>query len=246
MPQNAPIIFENGTLPDGFCFTNWQTLFNTFSSLLNGYLPGQYNVFNYGNTEPAAEDRGKPWFRLNPDGSPDKWYVYFGGSWVSPNPVAAGGYEIRIWKGLLADLVTYDGGSAGTVTDTTGPMWEEDTDMRARLPLGVGTLPGALTVVAIGDTGGADQHTNSLAEMFPHNHQPPTDQAVTRVDKSAGAAGIGLTANSSSGAGNISSDWTRVMGGDSATPPAATPYSIMNPYKAVYYIKRTNRLFYTP
>lgn len=254
MPTNAPIVFQNGSLPEGFCFTNWQTLFNTFSALLNGYLPGQYNVFNYGNTEPAAEDRGKPWFRLNADGSPDKWYVYFGGAWVSPHPVAAGADEIRMYKGLLADLVNYDGGSAGAVSDNTGPMWEEDTDMRARFPVGPGTLPSA-TVIGVGDTGGEEKHSLTEAEMPPHTHlvissefavgviTPDSTNFIARRRNFGASDDYTLQA---APAGSEADAGKSSEVGGSGSPAAVTAHNTMPPYRGVYFIKRTARKFYTP
>ncbi len=224
--NNSPITFVNGQLPEGFCFSSWPQVFNSFTELLSGYLPGQYTVWNYGNTEPAASDRSNPWLRLNADGSPDRIYVYFGGNWVSPNPVIPESPEIRIWSGLIADLVTYDGGEAGTVTDSTGPMWEEVTAMRGLFPLGAGTLPSG-AVVGVGDTGGEEKHSLIATEMPPHTH----DIRGIGIDPESDSRGFGTTVA------------VRSAGG-TGTPAAVVGHNNMPPYIGVAFIKRTARIWY--
>ena len=242
--NNAPITFTNGTLPEGFCFTTWQQTFNTFTSLLNGYLPGQYTVWNYGNTEPAASERGNPWLRLNSDGSPDKIYVFWSGEWVSPHPVPYESPEIRIWSGLIADLVDYDGGAAGTVTDTTGPMWEEVVAMRALFPLGAGTLASG-TVVGVGDTGGEEKHSLIETEMPPHSHTTRAIQIDPENDN-RGYGVIGQNESNYTDGSEFSSTIAIKSAGGTGDPAVVVAHNTIPPYIGVAFIQRTARKFYTP
>ncbi len=60
--------------------------------------------------------------------------------------------------------IVYDGGDAGAISDTTGPMWEEVVGMQGKFPLGVG---GGLAA-AVGDTGGQKEHTLHLLRKYRH------------------------------------------------------------------------------
>lgn len=243
---NANITFQNGTLPEGFCFSSWPQVFNSFTSLLSGYLPGNYTVWNYGNTEPTAENRGIPWLRLNVDGSPDKIYVFWGGNWVSPHVVPYESPEIRIWSGLIADLVSYDGGSPGVVTDTTGPMWEEVVAMRALFPVGAGTF-GSGAVVGVGDLGGEEKHSLIATEMPPHTH----DIRGIGIDPETDSRGYGTIGRSESNyTDNAGNTWDSAVAcksaGGTGTPAAVVAHNNLPPYIGVAFIQRTARKYYLP
>lgn len=233
---DTPVTLIPGTLPDGYCFRGYQILYNDFFNLGTAFLAGQYRTYNYGNSEPVANDRDKPWRRLNVDGSPDRWYDYFNGEWVAPYEVPASSDERRIWVGAAVDLESYDGGSAGAVTATTGPFWEVDTDFAQRVPLGVGTLPLSGTVVNVGDTGGVDQVTLTTAQMPSHLH---TISNAFAAQVGAGGGAIVGFAGTGTGVVATSPVNTNATGG-------GQPHSNIPPYIGVYFIKRTARIYRTP
>lgn len=241
MPSNAPVMFTPGSLPPNYCFTTWQQLYIDMISQLSGFLPGNYSTFNFGNAVPSPDDQDKPWFRLNGDSSPDKWYVYFGGSWVSPHPTSASSSELRLWKGLEADLVTYDGGAAGAVTDTTGPMWVVDHAMDARFPLAPGTLPSAV-IIAVGDTGGEEKHLLLSAEtgIVGHNH------AEMCADAGNNAIGGGGANRRTFGVAGSTTEDSLIKTGSVADASALNSHNNMPPYIGRFFIQRTARKFYTP
>lgn len=50
-----------------------------------------FSGVNYGDVEPTADNRDKPWFRLNDEGLPLGWYSWNGSSWVSIPVILPGG-----------------------------------------------------------------------------------------------------------------------------------------------------------
>lgn len=265
MAENAPIRIISAGLPGGdeYCFTNANRFALDIAAALSGYLPGEYNTFNYGNTEPAVEDRSKPWFRLNGDGSPDKWYVYHGGAWVSPHPVPPSSQSRIIWVGIEADLWAYDGGDgtdpgSTAPSDAAGAVWEKDSSFDFRVPLGAGTSPSVTqpsgattgsTTVSVGDTGGAEDTEIVLdsTQLPPHKHAVGIDGDGVAADSEYGrfrvGAGTELDWQESTASAQVG--YTRETGGDA---DEAQPISKTNmpPYIGVLFAKRTARKFLTP
>lgn len=256
MAENAPIVIVPANFPADYCPPDWQTLARDLASGMSGYVPGAYNFFNYGNSEPGVNDRGKPWFRLNPDNSPDKWYVFFGGVWVSPNQIEASGDERKIFAGIEADVWSYDGGdgsdpSAVTPTDSTGAMWEVDHDFDFRFPLGSGTSPApASTTVNVGDTGGAEDTsvTLSMDNVPAHNHKfrvERNDGSPISVDSGTGyIEGVGAGVRWSGGSKDTAGETMNT--GESGTDLLPVEATNMPPYRGVFFIRRTARRFYVP
>lgn len=251
MPDNAPVVLVPGSLPEGYCLTTYQKLLNDFFNLSSGYIPGNYNFFNYGNTEPAADDRNKPWLRLNADGSRDDWYVFFTGQWLAPYRVPASSDERRLWVGLEAVLPAYDGGEVAVVSDSTGPFWEVDHDFDARFPVGPGTFdvdpadPASGQSVSVGGEGGKENSvvTIGMANLAPHQHDIGCEQsddpdAASETGRFTVADGTMHWRNTA----GVKVGKTRPGGGASG---AATPLSFTNlpPYRGIFTIKRTARLF---
>ena len=131
------------------CFQTEQARANAIGQALQVVFPLSSSTFNYGSTTPTVDNQAQPWFRLNGDGTPDKWYVYSNGFWISPNLRQASGSEVIFWDDTLSNLALYDGGegnytvnSDGTITPTiaigptTGPMWQVRTSAQGRFPLG--------------------------------------------------------------------------------------------------------------
>lgn len=256
MAENAPVTLVPASFPEGYCPPNWQTLANDIAKGMAGFVPGAYNFFNYGNSEPGVDDRGKPWFRLNPDGSPDKWYVFFGGVWTSPHSVEAGGDERRMFVGIENDVWAYDGGdgtdpSSSAPTNSTGAMWEVDHNFDFRFPLGAGTSPApASTTVNVGDTGGEEDTSVPLTldNVPAHSHTfrvERNDGAPISVDSGSGyIEGVGAGVRWSGGSKDTAGE--TMDAGESGTDLQPVEATNMPPYRGVFFIKRTSRLFYTP
>lgn len=241
MPRNAEITATPGTLPVGYCFTTLQTLLNDFINLSRWFLPGVFNTYNFGDTAPAPEDRDKPWFRKFGDSSPDRWYSYRNGLWVSRHPLSAP--AAIMYAGTLASLPTYDGGANEAVTDpdTTGPMWEEIPESRARFPLHPGTLP-STKVVNLGDVDGEENHTTTDKESVYHTHNLPTDPNGIRTTLSPGSGNNNDDAPS--GAGFMGKATLTGFGGIGNATNDTSPHNNMPPYYGIYFIRRTARVYY--
>jgi hypothetical protein len=187
------------------------------------------SFFNFGPTYPAINNRIFPW--LDQDGN---WWIYDQSLWLRKNIVAASGYDRRIYVGTTTDLLSYDGGDGtATATNTTGPMWEVDTEFEARFPVGAGAFVASGAVAVMGKATstaivGEDQHTLTIPEMPAHTHN--FFPLVTADANNGGANGVqyGTTANvatSSTGDG--------------------TSHNNLPPFYGVYFIKRTIRVYYT-
>lgn len=211
------------------------------------------DAFSTGNTEPAPSRRGLPWYRYNTDGTPDHWYVYSMGAWLRPHETAVG--TVIMWEGVSADIPTFDGGEAGAVTSISGPMWEEVTEMRARFPIGPGTLP-STAVVGVGDTGGEEKHSLDETEIPPHSHkmingdEPAHNDANTTLSSSnhvtfAFSTGVSGLAYMLQGTDtNPSLGLTEEVGGDGGTPNLVVAHNNLPPYRGIFFLRKTARLFY--
>ena len=135
MPSNQSVTLVKGTVPDGTCFDSVSDLYKTFVDLTTAYVDGAYSLFNYGATEPSPSDRDKPWIKTGSSSEPERMYVFYNGAWSSLHPVPINSSERRMWVGSITDLATYDGGNA-----TEGAMWEVDTALQDRFPIGVGDI----------------------------------------------------------------------------------------------------------
>ena len=231
MPNLTLITLTAPSLPVNYCPASYQKLANdiiggtqaTFNSTIGN------SFFNFGPTYPAINNRIFPW--LDQDGN---WWIYDQSLWLRKNIVAASGYDRRIFVGTTTDLLSYDGGDGtATATNTTGPMWEVDTEFEARFPVGVGAFVASGAVAVMGKAtstsiAGEDKHTLTIPEMPAHTHN--FFPLVTADANNGGANGVqyGTTANvatSSTGDG--------------------TAHNNLPPFYGVYFIKRTSRVYYT-
>lgn len=250
MAENLSIILVPPVFPAGYCPTTEQQRANDIVDGITAYVDGTYTVWNYGNTEPTAENRGKPWLRLKGDGTLDRVYIYYNGQWVSPHVTPAGGSERRLWVGTTGELETYDGGQAGTVGAASGPMWEVDTAFAGRMPLGVGTTPSSVAI-AVATNYGNDKVTITDANLPEHFHYvaKSTQQNSSSLSATQAVAYIG------GGYGNenyvlqgldIASNIPNVGQTSKAGTASPTTLDLLNPARGVYFIKRTARLFHVP
>lgn len=236
--MSTPVDIQPGTLPYDCYPPLPQTLNEDIINAAVATLDQDFPGIVVGADEPAPEYQDRVWFRT----TDLQWYYFVNGNWVRTYPVPPSGDERRLWVGIEADLQTYDGGSPGVVGSATGPFWEVDHNFDARFPLGPGNLPSG-TTVNVDDTGGEEKHALLEAELAAHYHP--------------------LTYNndSDSGTGGCEQNYNTLMGGEvdgslfitqgiscSATVAAATvgsgtAHNNMPPYRGVFIIKRTARVY---
>lgn len=227
----TPVTITTASVPEAYCPTTLREAWPFLVALLGAEIPG-LAFFNYGNTTPSPDNQDKPWRRLNTNGTPDRWYDYVGGVWLARHPAAPG--TIIMYDGAEATIDTFDGGEAGTVSETTGPMWERVTALNARFPIGVGTLPSG-TSVAVTNTGGAEKHTLIEAEIPAHTHQFKYQSHTEDVDGGGDARHL----LSQPGDTTISPD---SYGGDEDNETVA--HNNLPPYFGIFFLRKTARLYY--
>lgn len=177
------------------------------------------------STTPVATDRDKLWIKLDGGNNPVRQFVFNGGDWLWPHEIPLNDARRTIYTGTLASIDTLDGGVAGAISSTSGPFWAQDTDFDARFPFGIGTTAGG-TVITEGGTGGTDEETLTVAQIPAHTHD---GLPRSEVDSTSGG-----DEHAHFAAGTQLSDSTG--GGD--------PHNNLPPYRGVYFIKRTARIYY--
>jgi hypothetical protein len=200
------------------------------------------------SSAPDPEDRDKAWVKLTAPGGPptsSRPLVWYNGQWVARHPYDPGDPIRLIWVGDPADLDTFDGGSAGTVSDISGAFWEIDSEFAGRVPIGVGTVPDQTTVVAVDTNTGSGQATLSSANIPSHTHEIGVESSDVSSDSQQGQL------RDASGDVTWISTWdqtavgvTRAWGG-SAVDQSTTPFNVLPAGRGVYFIKRTARIFFT-
>lgn len=218
--QNVTITTQG--LPIGFCAVT-PDQWSTMVASLTASVSGNFRNFNYGPTEPQIKT--DPWFRTFPaDGTPDKLYFFINGVWISPHPVAEGVTILYTDSANPINIDQFDGGETGGVTPTSGPMWERLTEFNARVPMGIGPLPGGGSVV-INVNGGNEEHTLTIAQLPAHTH--------TYTKTFAGG-----DANDGGGNGvHFQDDVTGLTGSGQA-------FSLLPPYRGTVFLRKSARRYY--
>lgn len=131
--------------PVGFCPSSNQALADAIAASLEVFLPNEFAFAIKSSSQPTVEQRDRIWAKVD-----DSTGVVIGfytwnlvvGAWVKNHwPLGViPTNERRIFVGSLTALETYDGGEAGTVSQSTGPFWTRDTAFSDLWPLGVGAL----------------------------------------------------------------------------------------------------------
>jgi hypothetical protein len=247
--MSAPVQLIPPALPGGtaYCPANWQQAANDFFTYASAILAGNVNTFNYGDATPSPDNRNRPWLRTI-GGAPDRWYVWFDGYWVWPHEVPPSSDERRLWVGLEADLVTYDGGESAPVTDYTGPFWEVDHDFDARFLAGPGTFSPSGTSLAVNENKGQDQVTPTAANLPKHTHhigvegnlgipdpEPTDNSGYLRV---GGGLEVDFITPGTTPKQNVAV--TRPTGQDATT---VSPLPTLPPVRGIFVIKRTARVY---
>jgi hypothetical protein len=243
-------------LPEGYCISNLQDFVNLAvgGALVNFDTSGLTGVLKQ-NTTPTYTQRGLIWY--NTDTGHTLVYDNPTGAWVMRHPIPPGGGAGMLWFGTLIGIDTYDGGSSSTVGNASGPMWEVVPELAGRFPIGVGNLPdtvnGTVSIV-VGASGGH----NELV-MVKDNLPADTVDVKTAVIGQSGVTGggpnpvVGSTYGSDAITGTSAAcdaTSTLVSGayysrGQTLPLGIATPLNTINPYYGIFFIRRTNRIYYT-
>ncbi len=217
--------FQLGTLPSGVCFTTEQQRYNAYMTITQAVLNGM------APDKPTVVNQAYPWLRTT-DG---RWYFY-SGVWISPTNYT---YEDRrLYAGTLTQLASYDGGTPGIVTSTSGPMWVEDTTFQGRSPMGPGAIPTSNPAVTLNVNANAGEgaHTQTTAEMVPHQHGPDdltSDAFLGHAKPGKGTYNVG-------GGGDTSRFALTAPAGGNASL-VAEPSNVVHPVRGIYVIMWSGR-----
>ena len=259
--MSTPLII--GSLPQGFCPTNYQMMLNGFGAALSVNIPSASGITK-SSTKPSINT--DIWFQIDSLGRYIRTYIFGQGSWLSTHPIAPG--LTQWWFRTLPDFTTFDGGDSNAVGDFSGPMWQQAKDgngtvIAAQFPVTAGTLPSA-TVLAIGGVGGEENHILTAGEgaLDPaHKHILGKFGAAT-----GGAADDGYFFTEVS-SGVTSGNAQRITGGsggptvanisalggvfiqsgivDPAPSAGVLAHNTLPPYAVGYLLQRTARIFYS-
>ena len=226
--SDVTYMVDAGTLQPGSCPSTYQELADLLATIYSVTVSTNNTGILVSATKPG--DTTLVWKQLDSSGNPVRDYVFVGGLWLSRHTLEAG--SIMLWASALPDFTTFDGGDGGALSLISGPMWAEVTELRARFPIGVGTLPSG-TALAVGDTGGEEKHVLTIPEIPAHTHDGPANEA-----------------DSTSG-GDYHAAWTENDGTTPVLPPRATGstggglgHNTMPPYYTVYFLKRTIKQYF--
>lgn len=190
----TPFAVAVGSLPPGVCFTTPQAFADQLAAILQiSANPADFTL-NYGTVTPSPDKQNLPWFRLNMDGSFDRLYFFWNGSWKSRHYITPGVGMMYVdpATGLAGDpatVPTYDGGDVGPITDTTGSFWIVRPDaVKARFP--------------VYWDGGAAPVADSNAIFHPPGLQGPYSNAPNLPTSVAGGA-TGATIPGAAGTYNV-------------------------------------------
>jgi hypothetical protein len=121
------------TVPQGMEFPgSFQELGDRLAEYLDIEGDEDFSGVNFGDVEPTPENRDKPWFRLDDQGSPLGWYSWNGSAWVSiPLLLPSGPTSSRPVSATLGQLyedtdidvtLKFNGSAWVTVAGSPGDM----------------------------------------------------------------------------------------------------------------------------
>ncbi len=132
--------------PPGYCPSSQQQFADDVATSLEVFLPAEFVFGILSPTQPTVEQRDRVWLKQDPSTGLITgiytWLTVIGQwgrlHWASGVvPV----YERRLYVGPEASVADYDGGSAGTVSLSTGPYWTVDHTLDDFIPIGAATVP---------------------------------------------------------------------------------------------------------
>lgn len=230
----SAINISTASVPAAWCNLTLQEIWPKLVGLIMADLAGTQNTFNDGDTTPAPNDQDKPWTPPGYSGSnPPGIYHYISGAWIMPHPLATG-IGAMYW-GTEASIATLDGGEAGVVTETQGPMWEKVSALDGRIPMGPGTLAPSTRTLLVAGTLGVDEHTLVRDELPDITIDTPLKRRTDLVDGGTSTA-LFETDYTLSGSENVNVP-TEVLG-------EGEPHENLPPVYGTWFIRRTARKFY--
>lgn len=240
------VAISTAVVPSDFCWVDAATSWPQLVALLSGNIARSGLGVNVGPNFPAAIDTDKPWFRTNGDGTPDKWFIYSGGQWLSKHPDFVG--KVVMYEGTDASIPLLDGGDGNPITPTTGAFWEVVTQLAARSPMGPGTLGVSGDTVNVTDQYGTDEHQLDVAQLPEHAHAIYGNATGTIGAGDGGwVIGTGPVVGGSEAidlpAGNANKRTSRTDVEGNATVDAL---NLVHPVYGIWFIRRTSRLYSTP
>ncbi len=143
--------------PPGYCPASQQQFADDIAAAIEVFFPGEFALTIKSPNQPTVEQRDMTWNKVDASTGQTVGYYEWNvvvGQWTRNHwPLGViPTYERRIFVGTLLQLETYDGGESGTVSQSTGPFWENDTAFANAWPLGVGSLIAApLTTLQVFD-----------------------------------------------------------------------------------------------
>lgn len=266
MPNTLTLPVQVGTLPAGQCPATLQATAELFGGVYSVALPLGSGVTVIASASPPGSQFQTPsfaWLQLDDNLRPVRLYSFYT-QWLSLHPLIPG--HVMIWTGALPNFATFDGGDGNSISDSSGPMWEEVVDLRAKFPIGAGTLPaspaGTGATLNPGDSGGEQLHVLTTQEGA---QDPAHTHSTGRFNAKDGTYLLNATQDTSLVHGNAllneGSGLPPVPGVVSPTSPDATGqwcgtsqvlgavptvagHNTMPPYFTVYFLRRTVRKFY--
>lgn len=211
---------------------------------------GDFKGINFGVQTPSAQDRDKPWYRINAEGNLMGWYGWSGSAWskaadIAPhgptanrpaNPVTGSVYfDTDLKASIIYERNAWrldDGNSPGTLKMWDGPTADAAlaanpgysifSRMAGRSPMGAG-LGDGLTERVAGETLGNETHALTVDENAPHNH----GFSVPRFPGD-GSGTFG------SGGSNRAADWT----GTTSTAGQGKPHNNLHPVYVCWVLRK--------
>lgn len=231
-----PIPLNVGNLPGNFCPATYQAMLAGFGAALSVTIPSSTGGITISSTKPSST--ADIWFRTDSLGRFLGTYLYGQGAWLSPHPSVPG--LTQWWFSALPNFTTFDGGDANAPGPASGPMWQQALDgnnnlIAAAFPIAAGNLPSG-KVLAIGGTGGEENHTLTENELAPHAHNVSFLFKEVPTGFTGGAAQPALFLNATYPNPTITP--TDSDGG-------GQPHNNIPPYVVGYLLQRTTRLFYS-
>ncbi len=137
---------EVSPFPPGYCPASQQQFADDVADALQVFFPAEFTPIIKSPNQPTVEQRGYTWNKVDASTGMSvgyfEWSVVIG-AWAKNhwNGGVVPFDERRLFVGSALDAETYDGGSPGTVSSSTGPFWEIDHDLDNRIVIGAATVP---------------------------------------------------------------------------------------------------------
>ena len=228
------------TVPAGLCQLSVQQQVNAIIGGTQVIITASSNLLIQAD-EPGVDQRDNAWLRLTgAELYPERIYKFANGAWVSMHPIPASSDYRALWVGSEPDLETFDGGEAGVITATTGPMWILDEDFEGRALMMPGDIPGVTPTktLAVGENYGSGMHTLTQAELPDVDF----DLNVSQLSQTPGSNSVDglLYQQPGSGSGNTATPANLIVnsGGDGEA------INIVPPVRGIYLIRRSARQMY--